>query len=168
MFMNNESQGISFWFLMVAFLLQTYRTYNQKKVCAEFLIWKDEYMVGIEQIDIEHQKLLGLINNLLSTTICNTGEAFERQALLEVVEYTQYHFEREEALMQKYGYPDFEGHKAQHEAMVDKALDFVKAYDQKGQVALKEAAAYLQLWLLQHINGTDKKYSSFFKEKGLS
>ena len=136
--------------------------------CKDFLAWKEEYEIGIEAIDRDHKQLLALINHVLAAQLCRTGATFERQALDELVAYTERHFKLEESLMEEYDYPDYEGHKAQHDQMVDQVRRFVQRYDEKGSAALGEVAHYLKLWLLQHINATDRKYAPFFKERGLS
>jgi hypothetical protein len=38
-------------------------------------------------------------------------------------------------------------------------------YEEKGREAIPEGARYLKLWLLQDINGTDRKYVPFLREK---
>jgi hemerythrin len=137
----------------------------RQQTCDAFVVWKDEYSVGIETIDQDHKKLLSLINNLLAAQHCRTGPEFERQALDELMDYTQFHFEREEDLMREHGYPDYEGHKAQHDQMAIQAQLFRSRYEEKGHDEIPAVARYLKLWLIQHINGTDRKYVPFLREK---
>jgi hemerythrin-like metal-binding protein len=131
-----------------------------------FVVWKDDYSVGIESIDEDHKKLLNLINNLQTAIHYHTGEQFERQALDELVNYTKYHFSREEELMEKFGYPELEAHRAEHARMIEKVGVFIEQYEQKQYEALEEVAEFLKNWLVNHINGTDKRYSAFLAEKG--
>ncbi|HIP53212.1 MAG TPA: bacteriohemerythrin [Chromatiales bacterium] len=145
--------------LIVPFLLN--RMENR-----HFVVWKDDYSVGIESIDNDHKKLLNLINKLQTAIHYHTGELFERQALDELVNYTKYHFSREEELMQKYGYPELEEHRAEHAKMIAKVGGFVEQYEQKQHGALEDVAEFLKNWLVNHINGTDKRYSAFLIEKG--
>ena len=128
--------------------------------------WKDEYSVGIESIDQQHKKLISLINMLQTTVDYSTGEEFERECLAAVVDYTKTHFVYEEGLMSKYGYPDFEAHKAQHQKMIDKVDDLVAEYEERPANVMKEALDFLKQWLIRHINGTDKQYSEFLLSKG--
>ena len=128
--------------------------------------WRDEYSVGIESIDRQHKKLINLINMLQTTVDYSTGEEFERECLAAVVEYTKTHFVYEEGLMSKYGYPEFEAHKAQHQKMIDKVNDLQAAYEDRPEKAMKDALDFLKQWLIRHINGTDKQYSDFLVSKG--
>jgi hemerythrin-like metal-binding protein len=128
--------------------------------------WKDEYSVGIESIDRQHKKLINLINMLQTSVDYSTGEEFEQECLAAVVDYTKTHFVYEEGLMSKYGYPDFEAHKAQHQKMIDKVNDILAAYEEHPERAMKDALDFLKQWLIRHINGTDKQYSEFLLSKG--
>lgn len=128
--------------------------------------WKDEYSVGIQSIDEQHKKLINLINTLQTIVNYSTGEEFERECLAAVVDYTKTHFVYEEGLMSKYGYPDFEAHKAQHQKMIDKVNDLLAAYEEHPESAMKDALDFLKQWLIRHINGTDKQYSEFLLSKG--
>ncbi len=133
-----------------------------------FVVWKDEYSVGVESLDDDHKKLLNLINNLQLAVHYQTGENFEKEALTDVVAYTKYHFEREEKMMQEASYADFDAHKAVHTAMIAKVNKFLLEYEKQGHDALEELAQYLKDWLVGHINGTDQEYSSLLREKGIN
>ena len=133
-----------------------------------FLVWKEEYSVGIQAMDKDHHKLLNLINQLQTAVHYQTGEEFEKQALEALVDYTKEHLEREEGLMSEHGYPDFEAHKAEHDALITKVGEFLAAYEEKGHKVLEEVADFLKDWLITHINGTDQAYVPFFREKGVS
>lgn len=133
----------------------------------EFFAWKEEYAVGIEAIDQDHRRMLSLVNNLKAAALCRTGEAFERQTLRELVDYTHYHFQREEKLMEEHGYPDLEGHKAQHDQMIIQVDTFMRRYEERGREALAEVVEYLKQWMLQHVNGTDRKFVPYLREHGV-
>ena len=132
-----------------------------------YLEWKDSYSVGIESIDNDHKKLIHLINNLQTAIDYKTDRQFEKQTLDEVINYTHYHFKREEDLMEENGYPEFVPHKAQHKKMIEKVNEFVKAYDKDESGAIESLLVYLKSWLINHINGTDQEYSEFLIGKGV-
>lgn len=139
-----------------------------KKLSAKhYIAWKDEYSVGINSIDQQHKKLVNLINQLTTAVDYSTGEEFEREALAELVDYTKTHFVYEEGLMEDNGYPDFEAHKAQHRAMIEEVDLVLAEYEKDHDTAMRHASDYLKNWLINHINGTDKQYSSFLIGKGV-
>ena len=139
-----------------------------KKISAQqFVEWKDDYSVGIDSIDHQHKKLLSLINQLQTAVDYSTGDVFEREALDELVDYTKTHFVYEEGLMSDNDYPDFEAHKMQHEKMFAKVTEVLAEYEEDHDSAMANAAEYLRDWLINHINGTDKEYSSYLIAKGV-
>jgi hemerythrin len=152
--------------LLVAILLAVPFAYN-KLATRKYLIWKDEYCVGIDSIDQQHKKLVNLINHLQTAIDYSTGEEIERDALNELVDYTKTHFTYEEGLMRDNDYPDFVAHKEQHEEMLEKVKEVLAEYEQDQDTAMTNAVEYLQDWLITHINGTDKQYSSYLIGKGV-
>jgi hemerythrin len=160
--------GMNPWVsVAVAVLLLLVPVVNKYMTSKRFVEWKDELSVGIETIDDDHKKLLTLINNLQTAVYYPTGEAFERQALKELVDYTKYHFDREEKLMLDNGYPDYEPHKRQHEAMIAKVHGFCERYEKDREGPIDELTGFLKDWLLQHIAGTDQKYSAHLHSRGV-
>ena len=153
------------WLLIAALLIIPYL--HRKLSAKDYVEWKDEYSVGIDSIDRQHKKLLNLINQLQTAVDYSTGEEFEREALDELVDYTKTHFTYEEGLMKDNDYPGFEPHKTQHEEMVAHVKETLSEYEKDHDTAMNNAARFLRKWLINHINGTDKQYSSFLIEKGV-
>ena len=71
-FIESGVASIAPWLLLVALIAYPFLS-RQKDECAAFLIWKDEYSVGIKMFDQDHKRLLNLINNLRAAVLCNTG-----------------------------------------------------------------------------------------------
>lgn len=152
--------------LLIALLLAI--PYLHRKFSAKsYVEWKEEYSVGINSIDEQHKRLLNLINQLQTAVDHSTGDQFEREALDELVDYTKTHFSYEEGLMRDNDYPDFEPHKAQHEKMFKKVEEVLAEYEEDHDTAMSNAVEYLKGWLINHINGTDKEYSSYLISKGV-
>lgn len=153
------------WLLIAALLVIPY--IHRKLSSTHYVEWKDEYSVGIDSIDEQHKRLLNLINQLQTAVDYSTGDQYEREALDELVDYTKTHFTYEEGLMRDNEYPDYEPHKAQHEKMFNKVAEVLAEYEKDHDTAMANAADYLKDWLINHINGTDKEYSSFLIGKGV-
>lgn len=153
------------WIFIVALVIVI--VLNKKMTESQFVTWKDEYSVGIESIDNDHKMLLKLINQLQTSSLYYTGEDFDKEALNELIEYTKFHFAREEKMMEENGYPDFEEHRQQHRDMTEEVISRVKAYEADSEKTVDDLLDYLKKWLINHINGTDQKYSSFLRDKGV-
>jgi len=153
------------WLLLASLLVIPF--VHRKLTSKRYVEWKDEYSVGIDSIDQQHKKLLNLINQLQTAVDYKTGEEFEREALDELVDYTKTHFSYEEGLLEQNNFPGYEPHKAQHVEMINKVEEVLAEYDKDPDTAMSNAVEYLQNWLIKHINGTDKQYSSFLIDKGV-
>lgn len=141
--------------------------FANKLTARRFLTWQDSYSVGIATLDEDHKRLLHLINQLQTAAHYQTDASYEREAFDALVDYTKTHFQREEALMEQYGYPGLEEHRQQHQQMVAKIAELQAAYQQDREGTIEGTIRYLRTWLVKHINGSDKEYSGFLTAKGV-
>ncbi len=138
-----------------------------KKLTAQrFLTWDESYSVGISVLDEDHKRLLNLINQLQTAAHYHTSDEYEQEAFDTLIDYTKNHFRREEELMEKHQFPGLQAHRLQHQEMIGEVDRLVSAYQKDRDATIEGAISYLQTWLLRHINGTDKEYSAFLREKG--
>ncbi len=140
---------------------------HNKNASKEYLVWKDEYSVGIEEMDNDHKKLLNLINQLQTAVHYYTGKEFEEKALDELVDYTKTHFQKEEKLMADNDYADLEAHKIQHQQFIEKVSSAIEQYKTNSDVTIIDTLKFLKEWLIKHINGTDKEYGKILNNKGI-
>ncbi len=141
---------------------------HRKMSARQYVEWKDEYSVGIDSIDRQHKKLIALINSLQTAVNYSAGAEYEQEALDELVDYTRTHFGYEEELMEKHGYPDFTTHRAEHELMISRVEQVLAEYKRNPDTAMQNAIDFLRDWLINHINGTDKQYSKFLIDRGVT
>jgi len=129
--------------------------------------WKDTYSVGIKSIDQQHKIWIGLINKLHDAMGKGEGKKILADIFEEVVDYTKTHLKNEEALFEKYGYPDTAAHKAIHAKLTQQVLEKQKEIQDGKSLMTMDVMTFLKNWLIDHIQNTDKKYTAFFISKGL-
>ncbi|MCK5521231.1 MAG: hemerythrin family protein [Candidatus Marinimicrobia bacterium] len=130
--------------------------------------WEKSYNLGIKEIDLQHQGLVVLLNNLHDAMLENKAQDVLVSIIGELVKYTVVHFGTEEKYFTKFSYSEREEHIQEHKDFVMKVKDFAMDYE-KGRVMLSiDIINFLREWLIDHILGTDSKYAEFFKSKGLS
>lgn len=125
------------------------------------LQWKEEYEVGVAEIDEQHQKLIDIANRVYE--LMRNELALDKydqivEILQELKEYTVYHFHFEEGLMQKARYKKRFSHKILHQnflAQVE-AVD-LSAVDENQDAYLVQIMDFIANWLIDHIVGEDKK-----------
>lgn len=113
------------------------------------MIWTDALTTHIDPIDNDHQVLIALWSK---TTFHDTPVAEVDEIIEDIVNYSKYHFRREEAIMEACTYPGLEAHKSQHRRLLEQVNELVVEWndtrDPKTVVRLRK---FLQKWLFDHI-----------------
>jgi hemerythrin len=133
----------------------------------ETINWKNEFSVGVKEMDEQHKKLLGMINRLIEEQHTLTDPRTIADLLTEMTDYAQVHFRAEEFLLAEYGYEQISVQEKQHQAFIDKTISFYSATDIGPNVLSVALLDYLGTWLVGHILQEDMKYKDFFKSKEL-
>lgn len=129
--------------------------------------WSDSFSVNVMMIDQEHKKLVAMINELTDAMKAGHGKDVLGKILDGLIQYTAFHFQREEKYFQQVKYPDTAAHKREHAAFVKKVTEFKKEFDAGRVTVSVNILQFLSKWLQQHIKGSDQKYSKFFNENGI-
>lgn len=129
--------------------------------------WKPDFSVGITEFDNQHKKLIELINKLHDAMRAGEGKKILSDILAELVNYTKVHFANEEKYFGQYSYPDINSHKLEHEKLTRQVIEFQRDYNDGKTSITIDVMNFLRTWLVEHIGGVDKKYTSFFNSKGI-
>lgn len=121
------------------------------------------YSVGNDEFDAHHKKLLEFINELHHAMMAGAGKQKLEEILNELMDYTNYHFQAEEAAMIDADYPDLLEHKKQHQELIDQLNNLIADFKNNRLEVTIETSKFLKEWLFKHIQGTDKKYASYIK-----
>lgn len=123
--------------------------------------WDQSLSVGVKEIDLQHQKLIDMVNQLHQAMSSGQGKELLSRLLAALVNYTKVHFQTEERLMQKASYPHYAEHKKEHDTLTAKAVDLKNRFDTGQNMITLQVMNFLSDWLKHHILGTDKKYTPF-------
>ncbi len=140
---------------------------NERISGMELIKWKDIFSVKVSEVDIQHKKLIGLINQLYDAMRIGKGREVLGSVLTELVHYTIYHFSTEERLFREYGYPEYDEHKQIHDDLTRKAKELKESFDRGNKMITIDVMLFLSNWLNVHILEVDKKYSEFLNSKGV-
>lgn len=124
----------------------------------KLFIWKEEYALNIPKIDEQHKQLVTLINNLYKAFMNKTHIEAVGDVLLELKNYTEYHFRFEETLFSNINFPEKKEHLKTHEAFEAKIQSFHDEYLNNPKSVTFRLISYLQSWLVDHIMVADRKY----------
>ena len=131
------------------------------------ITWTDELSVNVRDLDLQHQKLFDLINELHEAMRSGKGKELVGSILNRLADYTKTHLSYEEKLMQTHSYPGYNSQKLAHDALTKQVMEYTTKH-QDGKVTTIEIMNFLKDWLSKHIMSVDKKYASFFNNKGVS
>mgnify|MGYP000411579698 CR=1 FL=1 len=130
------------------------------------ITWTPQLSVGVQPLDNDHKLLVSLINQLHDTVEDNQDRDTVGSVLNALVDYTEYHFEREEILMRVCGYPDLEKHKKAHDAMKAKVKIIQNDYAKSETMDLGgDVLDFIKDWFSEHVQNQDKLYRSFMDGK---
>ena len=130
--------------------------------------WSDKLSVHIEEIDIQHKKLLSIINSLHDAMKAKKGKEIIGHIISELFDYAATHFKTEEKYLRAYSYPYLESHRQEHIQFSTKIAEFKSRFEKKDLTLTVEIMFFLNNWLLNHFFKTDKQYAKYFQEKGIS
>ena len=127
--------------------------------------WKEEYSVGIPEIDAQHQTLAGCIALLETAVTTQQRWSAVHSALVRLADFVRIHFAVEESLLRIHRYPEFERHVREH-------LEFADQVRQLQERSLRvdvseEMVAFIQNWWHEHIMTSDKHYAAYLPTAGV-
>jgi len=129
----------------------------------EVLIWTEAFRIGIEPLDKDHQTLVSLLNRVSQTSI-DTGDI--TLVLEELTDYTLYHFEREEAVMEACGYSALGEHRKLHEDLEKRLGTIVDEWRRSPDPKqLSRIRKFMRGWLFDHIINVDAGIARFASGK---
>jgi hemerythrin len=128
------------------------------------LVLDQTLIIGIDEIDDDHGKLINLFNILNHSVTEGAATDYVEAVLEELINCTIWHFSHEERLMLKHGYDAYEEHKADHQDLVDGVRELQQKFLQTGKLDEKEHLEFLERWLTEHILVADIRLGSFLIE----
>lgn len=121
--------------------------------------WTAKLELGIEEIDRQHQALIGAVNRIYDSL----SAGCERDVLAAIIEelerLTAQHFATEDRLMDAHAYADAAAHKAEHRTML---ADVQRYCDEcvLGSTSPKVVLGYLEHWFLPHLDDADRRLAA--------
>ncbi|MEW6051782.1 MAG: bacteriohemerythrin [Candidatus Zixiibacteriota bacterium] len=127
--------------------------------------WDETYSVGVDSIDNQHKKLVGMIASLQRAFVAGRHEAEMGNVLRALVDYTRYHFSEEEALMKRIGFEELARHMELHHQLVEQIVDILKQLRAGKPYNAPDLIEFLKHWLIDHIMAEDKKVAVVYQNQ---
>lgn len=126
-----------------------------------FMEWCDKYMLGLKEVDEQHEQLFVIVNQLHQAVVEGADQSVVGAILDDLIDYTVEHFETEEQLFLAQEYPKYEEHKKEHDLLTKQALEIQGKFRAKEITVTFELLDFLSDWLKNHTTDSDLKYAQF-------
>lgn len=115
--------------------------------------------VGYEPIDLDHHEFADLLNHLATADNATFPSLFQ-----QLFEHTERHFEFENQLMERYGFPAITEHKGEHLRVLAEFKQFKKRVD-KGLLTFGRSFIrdHLLNWFILHASTMDSALAAHIK-----
>nr|CRH07409.1 Putative methyl-accepting chemotaxis sensory transducer [Candidatus Magnetococcus massalia] len=129
--------------------------------------WDEKYSVGVQILDQDHQRLVNYINRLEAAGAVGQSQVALARVVRALLDYTHFHFQREEEMMEQTGYAELDRHKEHHRTLVDQVQKYNERIKNEGLDMIDEVLQFLKGDFLNHILTVDKGYDSHFKKHNI-
>lgn len=119
--------------------------------------WKDQYALGVPEVDHEHRELIALINDLYQSMLATTSDVDVDDFLGELYARISAHFALEEKIMRDNNYDEYADHKEDHECLLDGIRDLMDDYEDGVQVDIEQFGKRLDDWFSEHFRTRDAR-----------
>jgi hemerythrin len=132
--------------------------------------WRDEFNIGVPEIDLQHNKLVQLFNDTLKWMGSSSGMAGWEAVVYDFLAYALYHFHSEEALANQYGYGKEDpsqalSHHNEHEAFLAHLKETQASLKSGKEITKLGIVTFIHDWLINHIRHNDMPLGEFIQAK---
>jgi hemerythrin len=132
--------------------------------------WRDEYSIGVPEVDAQHQELLINIRKLSDSF--REGRKLDVQEILKFLGgYAVHHFNTEEVLMRESNYPFIAQHIREHQTFVKyftKLCQEIELSEPNSAYVTFRIQLLLVDWLINHTTKTDKHLGVYLRNKNVA
>ncbi|MES9992001.1 MAG: bacteriohemerythrin [Candidatus Thiodiazotropha sp.] len=135
-----------------------------------FLLWRDDWRLGIEGIDNQHLRLVELVNQIADALHAyESGTAEQSTAMRLVLQLqieTRLHFRSEEAFMRECDYPEYVSHHREHAMLQAELKELLREIEEGKRKFDIDTLTSLKHWLINHVIDSDLEIARYLhKEK---
>ena len=131
------------------------------------LSWSNACAVGVQAMDDQHGILMDTINELHQGLVreCDRDQLDEH--LERLIEFSRMHFQCEEQLLERHGYPGLKAHQLAHKNLLRRIREIVDRVENNKGVEVHSLLDFLRVWYGEHIAGPDRQYGKWLNEHGI-
>ncbi len=129
------------------------------------IVWSDEFLIGIDELDHEHRTLIEDINRLHRELLDDAAMERIEDTLGVIHARIQAHFALEEHVMLSNKYIHYASHKEEHDQLLDEYTERMASFGRDPGPGARDAIEeILRQWIVDHILSSDKRMSLMVKK----
>lgn len=130
--------------------------------------WDPALATGHADIDGQHRTLFARADRLIEAVRGGSGDVEVAYLFRYLRDYVREHFDAEEELMRRHGFPDLAVHAGLHESLRKRLDDALTAFERDGGSAalLADVESMIRGWLSQHIGQKDREFVLYLRTPG--
>lgn len=123
------------------------------------IVWSSALETGVRSIDLQHEELIGIINELDAARIAGSSQTLLDGVIQRLESYIIFHFRTEEAMMSglRLAEKHASEHLQQHHNFVEQIAAIRAKVEGEYNGSMGELVDFLNTWLYEHILKTDRK-----------
>ncbi|MEW7974411.1 MAG: bacteriohemerythrin [Candidatus Thiodiazotropha endolucinida] len=134
-----------------------------------FLTWRDDWYLGIDEIDQQHLHLVELVNQVADSVMTQNSESNDdggaMRLVLQLQEETRQHFRDEEAFMRNHEYPQVSSHHREHALLQAELSDLIREIEEGKRRLDIETLTSLKYWLIDHVIDSDMDIARYMNSR---
>lgn len=130
----------------------------------EKIMWNNDYLTGIAEIDSQHHEIIDQINYLIDNHNCKARASLNQEIILFLDKYSEEHFSTEEDFLRKINYPNLENHLKVHQSFKMNTVQFALKVVRGHEDVPEETIQFLKNWWTNHIQNMDMEYKNFISK----
>ncbi len=123
--------------------------------------WSPDLSVGVPEIDTQHKRLIQIANGLINAVAKGSDQRVIGNVVRRLREYTVFHFNSEEKLMEDVHFRKRGEHAREHARLKDQVKQYQRTIYLKENLHPDAVLNFLKIWLLKHILETDRELADF-------
>ncbi|MEJ2455277.1 MAG: hemerythrin family protein [Candidatus Thiodiazotropha sp.] len=131
-----------------------------------FLVWRDDWLLGYDEVDEQHLALAGKLNELHRFLVHDASRpqgGLDQlcHQLTELFEMTRQHFRDEEALMEFSDYPGLNAHHREHAMLLAEMQECMREIEAGSRTFSLQTLTALKYWQIDHVLNSDQEFVAY-------
>ena len=127
--------------------------------------WSSQLSMDVPLIDDQHKQLIAIANTLIKAVSRDLDARVINNVVRRLREYTVFHFNSEEELMEKARFPKRGEHANEHRRLKEQVKQYQRTIYYKENLNPESVINFLKLWLIKHILESDQQLADFIHEQ---